>query len=198
VKYVGLTLRVEEQAYAQGSERRDALDQRWIPFLAACGLLPVLLPNQVEASLFLLENLPLAGLILSGGNTLGAYGGTAPERDATETALLESACQRALPVLGVCRGLQGLHHHFGGILSPVAHPIGIPHTLRSGRSVNSYHRYGFTAVTADFEALEIAEDGVIEAMRHKTLPLCGIMWHPERVSPREESDIVLFRKHFNV
>ena len=32
------------------------------------------------------------------------------------------------------------------------------------------------------EVLQRAEDGVIEAFRHKTLPVWGIQWHPERLT----------------
>ncbi len=43
MKAVGVTQRVE--LVADYGERRDCLDQAWTQFLAACGLLPVLLPN---------------------------------------------------------------------------------------------------------------------------------------------------------
>ncbi|MDR1266769.1 MAG: gamma-glutamyl-gamma-aminobutyrate hydrolase family protein [Holosporales bacterium] len=196
MKYVGMTMRVDQNEVYH--ERRDALDQRWVAFLALCGLCPVFLPNSPEASLVLLENLPLVGIVFSGGDTLAAYGGTAPERDATEEALLEAALRARHPVLGVCRGLQMLHHHFGGALEPVTHPIAGVHPLRSGRLVNSYHSYGFKVPTTGFTVVELAEDGVVEDMRHDTLPLRGIMWHPERSSPAETLDIALFKEHFGV
>ena len=44
--------------------------------------------------------------VLTGGNDLAALGGYAPERDATENALLDAVESRGLPVLGVCRGMQ--------------------------------------------------------------------------------------------
>jgi putative glutamine amidotransferase len=44
----------------------------------------------------------VGGIVLTGGNDLTAYGGDAPDRDATETALLDFAERRNLPVLGVC------------------------------------------------------------------------------------------------
>ena len=45
-------------------------------------------------------------MVLTGGNDLAALGGDAPERDATENALLDAAESRRLPVIGVCRGMQ--------------------------------------------------------------------------------------------
>src|SRR5271163_5259450 len=99
MKAVAITQRVSVvSAY---DERRDCLDQAWTKFLAACGLLPVLLPNVTDAALALCEGAAIAGLVLTGGNDLAALGGDAPERDEVENALLDLAERRGLPVLGV-------------------------------------------------------------------------------------------------
>ena len=97
MKVVALTQRVSVvPAYG---ERRDCLDQAWTKFLAACGLLPLLLPNVTETALALCEVAGIAGLVLTGGNDLAEWGGDAPERDAAEYALLDWAERRGLPVL---------------------------------------------------------------------------------------------------
>ena len=95
VKAVGVTQRVSvDPAYG---ERRDCLDQAWTRFLAACGLLPVLLPNVSQAALALCDAVSVSGLVLTGGNDLSTLGGDAPERDITENALLDLAERRGLP-----------------------------------------------------------------------------------------------------
>src|SRR5277367_5493920 len=93
-------------------ERRDCLDQAWTKFLAACGLLPVLLPNFTDVALALCEDVRIAGLVLTGGNDLAELGGDAPERDAVENALLDLAERRSLPVIGVCRGMQLIQRRY--------------------------------------------------------------------------------------
>jgi len=116
---VGVTQRVE--ILADRNERRDALDQAWIPLLVAQDLVPVPVPNQLDDPAAWVVELGITGLVLTGGNDLadvvGAKG-TAPERDETEYRLLELAIDRSWPVLAVCRGLQLLVRHQGGITVP--------------------------------------------------------------------------------
>ena len=68
--------------------------------------MPVALPNVIEVAVALCSGADVTGLVLTGGNDLAALGGDAPERDATENAVLDVAESRGLPVLGVCRGMQ--------------------------------------------------------------------------------------------
>lgn len=75
MKAVAVTQRVS--VVTACGERRDCLDQAWTRFLAASGLLPVLLPNVPEVALALCEGSGIAGLVLTGGNDLAALGGDA-------------------------------------------------------------------------------------------------------------------------
>jgi len=107
--------------------RRDCLDQVWVKFLLECGLIPIPIPNSVEAALQISGK--VSGIVLTGGNDLIACGGDAPERDETETALLDLAVHRDLPVLGVCRGMQMIQHRFGTRLQHVHGGLRTPHKL---------------------------------------------------------------------
>ena len=104
MKLVAVTQRVAVvPAYG---ERRDCLDQAWSRFLAACGLLPVLLPNVMETALELCEAAGVGGLLLTGGNDLAQLGGDAPERDAVENSLLDrrsAAAFRCSAFAAACR-----------------------------------------------------------------------------------------------
>lgn len=171
-------------------ERRDALDQRWAPFLAACGLLPVPVPNDPALAVALAERVGVAGLLLTGGNDIG----TAPERDATERRLVEWAEAHGLPVLGVCRGMQMLLDLAGIPMEPVSGHVATRHAVRLGDArieVNSYHGFAARSVSGALEAWGVADDGVVEAVRHRSRPTRGIMWHPEREAPFRAADVEL-------
>ncbi len=88
-------------------ERRDA------PRPAACRLsgpdrrVAPSMPNGLQARGLLtswLNDLRPEGLVLSGGNDVGAE----PDRDVSENVAIEWAMAARLPVLGLCRGMQSL------------------------------------------------------------------------------------------
>lgn len=195
---VAITQRVVVDA--RTGERRDALDARWGEFFAALGLSPLILPNHPGLAMELVLDLDPAGAILSGGGDLTAYGGDAEARDATEAALIDWATQKDRPLVGVCRGMQQMLHREGARLQRGVGHVGARHLLnyRGARvAVNSYHDWIVPAVPErDFEVLARAEDGMVEAVRHRRLNQVGIMWHPEREAPFAAHDLALFREMF--
>ncbi|MBF0134785.1 MAG: gamma-glutamyl-gamma-aminobutyrate hydrolase family protein [Magnetococcus sp. DMHC-1] len=210
---IAVTQRVD--LHPATGERRDALDQRWVAFLRLCGILPLLLPNHAATALDLLQACRPQGILLTGGNTLAALQGDAPERDALEFALLPWARERHIPVLGVCRGMQVLMSHLGLTLQRVQGHVQPQQNIRirgNWETVNSFHEFGFQIVDLAHdqknsvfplqtgkETLHVwawAVDGVIKAIRHPAEPLCGIMWHPERITPFRHQDVVLFASVF--
>ncbi len=209
---IGLTQRVE--VVPDTEERRDCLDQSWAQLLLQAGFTPVPLPNQPQYAEDLLDKLELGGVILTGGNDLAVLRGAknvAPERDEFEHLLLESAMTRSLPVLGVCRGLQMIVHTCGGHLLPVedhvrrSHPIiprQSPMPTLPRAEVNSYHHFGTRPelLPTQLKVAGVASDGSVEAVVHATLPIWGLMWHPERPShvggARDERDVALLHALF--
>jgi putative glutamine amidotransferase len=197
MKTVLVTQRVD--VFPQRGERRDALDQRLVATLAACGLLAVPVPNDATLAARLWHAMPPDGVVLSGGNDLHDYGGDAPERDATERALLDLAVQARRPVFGICRGLQMLTQYIGGALHTIEGHAGTRHRVQgahSGFDTNSFHNWGIARLPENTQILYRADDDSVEAWRHADLPLCGVMWHPEREAALGDEDRRLICGHF--
>ncbi len=189
-------------------EIRDSVDQKLLQWIVAAGFLPVTVPNilslakdSVEPTLenWLLATRP-SGLLLSGGNDIGEY----PPRDATERFLLAWAAERRVPVIGICRGMQLMASWAGVELVEVAGHVRTRHELQVSDfvdewpvEVNSFHNWALSACPANFEIAAKAEDGYIEAIKHKALPWEAWMWHPERECPFQHKDIERLRKLFN-
>lgn len=190
MKPVLLSQRVE--CLAARGERRDALDQRLVHWLAEMGVLAVPVPNNPALVAHYWAHVKPVAVVLSGGNDLACLGGDAPERDATELALVNQALAEGLPLLGLCRGMQFLIRYFGGELQAIEGHVGTRHQLQIGNAwhdVNSYHGWGAYALPDPLCALAYAEDGCVEAMRHSSLPVLGLMWHPERETPYNPQDV---------
>jgi putative glutamine amidotransferase len=163
--------------------------------------MPIALPNVAEVALALCAGADVAGLVLTGGNDLAEYGGDAPERDAVEIALLDWAEQRGLPVLGVCRGMQVIQRRFAIGLRRVEGHVAERQVIRIEgelREVNSYHHFAAFESRPPLDVWAVADDGVVEAVRHSARPITGIMWHPERCTPFSPADVALFRRVFGV
>ena len=140
----------------------------------------------------------------------GAYGsqtdnlpiaGVKEDRDELELALLAKAKEINMPVLGICRGLQVMNVFLGGTLWPdigqggfdgQMHrdgdggepPIGdIPHwTEMEGQEfeIMSHHHQGVRELGDGLQILSKSSDGMIEAVKHESLPWFAVQWHPER------------------
>lgn len=182
------------------NETRDSLDQKWASLLMACGLLPIIVPNNLEAAQALYHTITPSGLLLTGGNSLGPYGGDAPMRDKTEALLIDLFMADRKPILGVCRGMQVIQDRFGqGLVHVEGH---VAQTIEIEfknihRSVNSYHELGAHKNTTEFLVDAKSDDGVIKAISHPSAPIAGVMWHPERETKFCEYDIKLIREFFN-
>ncbi len=48
-------------------------------------------------------------------------------------------------------------------------------------------------VPNELEVWAKADDGVVKAIKHKELPVWGIMWHPERLTPFRPEDVELMQ-----
>ena len=98
-----------------------------------------------------------------------------------------------VPVLGVCLGHQAIVEVFGGTVgaaqrlvhgkaTSIAHDgkgvfAGLPQQLEVGR----YHSLAATVVPDMLEVTATAEDGEVMGVRHRTLAVEGVQFHPESV-----------------
>jgi anthranilate synthase/aminodeoxychorismate synthase-like glutamine amidotransferase len=115
--------------------------------------------------------------------------------DAGITLDLLAAAAGRVPVLGVCLGHQAIGRHFGaavrrairpmhGKSSPITHGgeglfRGIPSPFRAAR----YHSLSIDEKTLP-DCLEVtarSPDGELMALRHRTLRVDGVQFHPESI-----------------
>ena len=100
-----------------------------------------------------------------------------------------------LPILGVCLGHQAIGAAFGGTIVRAQQLMhgktsvitttqkGVFAGLPEKFTVNRYHSLAIERATCP-EVLEITawtEDGEIMGVRHKTLPIEGVQFHPESI-----------------
>ena len=97
------------------------------------------------------------------------------------------------PTLGVCLGHQAIVEAFGGEVgyarellhgkaSPVRHGgtglfTGLPEPFDAGR----YHSLAATRLPDELEPTAYADDGEEMAVRHRSLQIAGVQFHPESV-----------------
>lgn len=132
-----------------------------------------------------------------------------PKRDEQEILLARLADDRALPILGICRGIQTLAVAFGGKVyqdqyagiggellahdqEPIdryvaTHDVSFVHDCMLARlfgcestAVNSFHHQSVSVAPAGFAVAAMSPDGVIEAMEAVDgRSIIGVQWHPE-------------------
>ena len=173
-------------------ERRDCTDQNIPLLLEACGYLPVPVPNVITDLDMFVETVSPAGIMLTGGNSLVKYGGTAPERDETDRRLIGIALRRNIPLYGFCRGMQSVLDYFDCEMETVLGHVALRHTVDGewgSMEVNSFHNQACKELKNPLVAMARTEDGVIEAAAYPDKNIVVTMWHPERESPYQATDI---------
>ena len=207
---VAVTMRLAEaKGYA---EQRDAISHDLIVYLDRMGVTPVLVPNTLQNPEEYLGDIGARALLLTGGDDIGprateSDGAATTQRDLTEARLLAEAVSHALPVLGLCRGLQLINLHFGGglkrdLLGAIGEKhVSCTHLIRfadGGREerVNSYHNQGvlLSDLADPLRLLAKSPGGVVEALEHKGKNIRAVMWHPERNNPALALDEEVFSK----
>ena len=100
-----------------------------------------------------------------------------------------------VPILGVCLGHQAIGQHFGGKVIRAPEPVhGKPvEIVHDGRTIfseipNHFEAGRYHSLIVDREEwpeeLEISAespDGLVMALRHRSLPIEGVQFHPESI-----------------
>ena len=173
-------------------ERRDCADQNIPKFIQACGYLPIPVPNVIDRLEYYLDCIEPAGIMLTGGNSLVRYEGTAPERDKTDLTLICLAQERNIPLYGFCRGMQSILDYFNCELQTVEGHVAVRHIVDGqwgSMEVNSYHNQACFRVKEPLQVMAVSQDGVIEAVACDEKRIVATMWHPEREKYFAKSDI---------
>lgn len=126
------------------------------------------------------------------------------ELDIRQLLAFDLAVKDRRPVLGICKGMQIINVGLGGkIIQDLKPSASERHSYENGDKyhmsvtvcgswLNSLYGQNACVNSAHHQALgslgsglEIAQscplDGCIEGIAHKTLPVIGVQWHPERI-----------------
>lgn len=130
--------------------------------------------------------------------------GLSQDRDDLDFTLCRRFIEERKPILAIGRGMQVVNVALGGTLcSDICkmkgqnHKLSDPQQLKLHRVwascnsilsevcgnsfyVNSYHEQAVECLGKGLRVLYQAEDGIVEAVMHNTLPILGIQWHPEQ------------------
>jgi len=156
-----------------------------VQYLAQLGAECTVVRNdEVEAS----EASKYDGVLISPGP------GT-PDKAGVSIAMINYCAENSIPLFGVCLGHQAIGEAFGatvsrapellhGKTSQVIHNgTGVLSNLPSPFTATRYHSLAVERQTVP-EVLEISgstDSGVVMSLRHKTLPIQGVKFHPESV-----------------
>jgi para-aminobenzoate synthetase component 2 len=119
----------------------------------------------------------------------------APEEAGVCIDMVRHCADTAVPVFGVCLGMQSMAVAYGGVVdrapellhgktSPVTHDgTGVFAGLPSPFIATRYHSLAAEPVPfpAELEVTARTADGIIMGLRHRELPVEGVQFHPESV-----------------
>jgi anthranilate synthase component 2 len=116
-----------------------------------------------------------------------------PKEAGISLDLVAAAAEAGRPLLGVCLGHQAIGHHFGGNVvrgglmhgktSDIGHDgSGVFAGLPTPFIATRYHSLIVENVPDSLVANAVAPDGSVMGLRHVTLPIHGVQFHPESIA----------------
>jgi para-aminobenzoate synthetase component 2 len=118
-----------------------------------------------------------------------------PEKAGVSIEMIKFCAEKKIPVFGVCLGHQAIGVAFGATVSRAPELLhgktslvhhqqqGVLEDLPSPFTATRYHSLCVErdTVGADLEITGATESGIVMSMRHRTLPIEGVQFHPESV-----------------
>jgi anthranilate synthase/aminodeoxychorismate synthase-like glutamine amidotransferase len=107
-----------------------------------------------------------------------------------------------VPTLGVCLGHQAIAVAFGGDVdlapeprhgkvSPITHDgRGVFRDLPNPFEATRYHSLATVELPDELQAVAHSEDGVVQGIRHRELPITGVQFHPESIMTKSGKDLL--------
>lgn len=196
-----------------------SLDEAYVQAIRRAGGIPLLVPLGLPVTDLGEIVARLDGLLLSGGGDVhpAVYHSQEhpkvnevdEDRDRVEIAIFQSAVERRMPILGICRGQQLINVAMGGSLYEdildqhpnaiqhtcfpakprdyPAHPVEVDPTSRLANilgterlKVNSLHHQAIRKLAPGLVPTATAADGILEAVEMEGYPFgLAVQWHPE-------------------
>ncbi len=118
--------------------------------------------------------------------------------------LVKAAAEGEVPVFGVCLGFQAIGQAFGGEIVRAPSPMhgkmseithdgtGVFRNLPSPLMATRYHSLAIDPASMPNSLVAVAQsdDGAIQGIRHATLPIHGVQFHPESIASEHGHDIL--------
>jgi para-aminobenzoate synthetase component 2 len=118
-----------------------------------------------------------------------------PEEAGVSVAMIKYCAEKSIPLFGVCLGHQAIGVAFGATVSRAPELLhgktslvhhdgtGVFKNLPTPFTATRYHSLAVESktVSAELEVTGKTETGVVMSMRHKSLPIEGVQFHPESV-----------------
>jgi para-aminobenzoate synthetase component 2 len=107
-----------------------------------------------------------------------------------------------IPTLGVCLGHQAIAVAFGGVVDLAPEPrhgkvssithdgLGIFRDIANPFEATRYHSLATAELPDELQAVAHSEDGVVQGIRHRTLAITGVQFHPESIMTTAGKDLL--------
>ncbi len=174
----------------------DSFVYNLVQYLGELGADPVVIRNDERTVEGALELEPDAVLLSPGPGR--------PEDAGIICDAIPAFAERGVPVFGVCLGHQAIGHVYGGTVerapqlmhgktSHILHDdLGVFEGLPSPLTATRYHSLVVSASSMP-DCLEVTartEDGIVMGLRHRSLPIEGVQFHPESILTAAGHDLL--------